>query len=134
MIQSRRLITIVAIAMAIALAGCGGGGPSAASSDAAIRADDSASADGAADEQPELIADKEIPSACSNALGTGDPAFEDAFCSYREAALTATSGPDGVSGIDPLLLSAGDEAVALFATDPAAALARLESATEALAG
>lgn len=134
--RSSRPVSLVAIAIAIvfavALAGCGGGGETQLS-DAGVRP----SVDGEIDPDqppPELLADKEIPSTCGNDLGTGDPVFEAAFCDYREAALSATSGPDGVTGIDTSLLSAGDEALALYPSDPAGALAMLESAAAGLAG
>jgi len=136
--RSSRPISRLAIAMAavavLALAGCSGGGGGTPLSDGNVRsnADEGAPSDG--DTPPELLADKEIPTACANALGTGDPAFEAAFCDYREAALAATSGADGIAGIDPDLLTAGDDALALLADDPAAALALLRSATEGLTG
>src|SRR6056297_3528581 len=88
--RSSRPISRLAIAMAavavLALAGCSGGGGGTQLSDGNVRsnADEGAPSDG--DTPPELLADKEIPTACANALGTGDPAFEAAFCDYREAA------------------------------------------------
>lgn len=125
----------VAIAVVVALAGCsGGGGSSTQLSDGDVRSDEGAGAPSETEQPPELLAEKEVTSECANALGTGDPAFEAAFCAYSEAARTATSGPDGVAGIDPTLLMAADDALALFPDDPAAALALLQSATERLGG
>ncbi len=131
MTSNRSLVRIAAIVAAlVVLAGCGGGENQL--SDAGVRQNDADRIP--SDVAPEELADKEIPTECANDLGTGDPVFEAAFCAYREAALAATSGPDGVAGIDPSLLSAGDDAAALFPSDPAAALATLEAATATLTG
>jgi hypothetical protein len=133
--STSRLAIAIALVFALALAGCSGdagGDTQLSNGDLRPNTDEGAPSD--PDQPPELLADKEIPTACANDLGTGDPTFEAAFCAYREAALAATSGPDGVAGIDTSLLSAGDEAVALYPSDPAGALALLESATAGLAG
>ncbi|MFN3215007.1 MAG: hypothetical protein ACE367_00750 [Acidimicrobiales bacterium] len=131
-----RLAMAVILVSAIAVAGCSGGGGDAQLSDGDVRSnvDDGAGAGGETDLPPVVLAEKEPPTECANALGTGDPAFEAAFCAYSEAARAATSGPDGVTGIEPSLLRAAEDAQALFPDDPAAALALLQSATESLGG
>jgi hypothetical protein len=134
-----RAALALVIALVIALTGCsgsGGSGDGAQLSGGELRSNGSDTSDAAreAEQPPELLADKEIPTECADELGTGDPAFEAAFCAYRAAALAATSGPDGVSAVDPSALSAGDDAVALFASDPTAARELLEAATAELAG
>lgn len=130
-----RATAAVVLALVVALAGCSSSSGTQLSG-GELRSDGSGASSGAseADQPPDLLAEKEIPTGCATELGTGDPAFEAAFCAYRDAALAATSGPDGIAGIDPALLSAGDDALALFADDPAGALALLQSATDGLAG
>ena len=106
----RFVAAAIATILAVAAAGCGGGG-GAQLSEADLRSNVPEGVEIDADQPPEQLADKDIPTACANDLGTGDPAFEAAFCAYRDARSRATSGPDGVSGIDPSLLSAGDDAL-----------------------
>lgn len=129
-----RLARAVILVSAIVLAGCSGGGGDAQLSDGDVRSNVDDNAGGETDLPPVVLAEKEPPTECANALGTGDPAFEAAFCAYSEAARAATSGPDGVTGIEPSLLMAAEDAQALFPDDPAAALALLQSATESLGG
>jgi hypothetical protein len=126
-----RLAIAITLVSAIALAGCCGGGATQLSG-ADVRSE--IPEEGDADRPPEELPEKTISSTCVGALGTGDAAFEEAYCDYRDAVRAAVSGTDGMAGIDPDLLIVDRDAIELFPADPAAALALLQEASAKLAG